>query len=149
MLNILETFNIPKYFDLLIIFGTYSDYWILERVLTSYSPEVIVHDINQQGPDECVTVEKVDEIISNDGSSYFSANICALFCLAQRFDYSMVYCESTGFYCFWVRNDLLSIALNLIPGKLNRVLNTTFLYKKAGFERINSEKIWHQVEKCY
>ena len=137
-------------FDLLTIDTHYDDYWILEAVLSGdYRPKVIVHAINQQSPEVCVSVAKSDEIHNNDGSNYHGANICAFYCLAQAFDYSMVYCDSNGFYCFLVANELLRNQFFLDLNVLKRSLNPFSLFRKAGFDEYQSKKTWYQIDKCY
>jgi hypothetical protein len=118
-------------------------------LLNEYRPNVVVHEINQQSPDYCVSVIKDNQVVSNDGSNYHGANICAFYCLAQNFEYSMIYCESNGFYCFWIKNDLLKNQVLLDLNIVKKTLNAFFLFKKAGFDEIESDKTWNQIEKCY
>jgi hypothetical protein len=117
--------------------------------LNEYRPNVVVHEINQQSPDYCVSVIKDNQVVSNDGSNYHGANICAFYCLAQNFEYSMIYCESNGFYCFWIKNDLLKSFLKFEVENMKEFHNAEFLYKNNSFQEPISEKTWNKIEKCY
>jgi hypothetical protein len=83
VLEIFEKYKIPKDIDLLSVDTDYADYWIIEKILTQYKPKVIIHEINQQPLDTCVSVPKVDYIVIHDGSNFHGANICAFYCLAK------------------------------------------------------------------
>ena len=50
----------------------YADYWIVAEVLTKFKPKIIIHEINQQPPELCVTIPKPkpDELKYWDGSNY-------------------------------------------------------------------------------
>ena len=140
----------PTEFDLLTIESNFDDYWILTTILLNeYRPKVIVHEINQQSPDSCVSVIKENGNISNDGSNYHGANICAFFCLAQSFEYSMIYCESNGFYCFWIKNDFLKSLMKFEVEDIKEFFNAEFLFKKSSIKEPKSNKNWNQIEKCY
>ncbi len=71
--NILDLFvkyNVGDNIDLLSEDTDYADYWI-EKILTKYHPKVVVHEINQQLPEFCVTVPKPDDLIFWDEPSTF------------------------------------------------------------------------------
>lgn len=152
VLKMFEKFKIDKNFNLLSIDTDFADYWILEKILTKYQPNLVIHEVNQQPPSECVSVVKLNGFALWDNySKYYGANICAYFCLAIRFDYSMIYCESQGVNCFWIRNDLLEqklgkSSINIIKS----VLNATYLYVKQNFQYKDFDgNSWAQIEKCY
>ena len=147
--SILETFksySVSEDIDFMSEDTDYADYWIIEKVLTKYKPKVLIHEINQQTPDKCVTVKKNSELIFWDGSNYHGASVCAFYCLAKSFDYSMVYCESAGVNCFWIRNDLIQKYLKLNVKVLQRLLNPTFLQKKPNFVYPPTNNEWHVVQ---
>ena len=145
--NILDLFvkyNVTDNIDLLSEDTDYADYWILEKILTKYHPKVVVHEVNQQLPEFCVTVPKPDLLIYwEERSTFHGGNVCAFFCLAKRFNYTMVYCN--GINCFWIRNDILFSILNIEISIIQKVLNPTFLYKFVHLNYLKSPKKWHQV----
>ena len=146
ILNIFEKYAIPNEIDLLSEDTDYADYWIIETILTKYKPKVIIHEVNQQTPDMCVVVLKSDEIIYWDLSIYHGGSVCAFYCLAKHFHYSMIYCESTGVNCFWIRNDLIQNNLGMNVSLLQSILNPQFLYKRFPVVFKNSSKEWFRVE---
>jgi hypothetical protein len=149
VLEIFEKYKIPKDIDLLSVDTDYADYWIIEKILTQYKPKVIIHEINQQPLDTYVSVPKVDYIVITDKTNYFGANICAYYCLAKINDYSMMYCESAGVNCFWIRNDLIKNNLKLDVPMVQKILNPNFLFRKAAFVYSETAKKWFDVERCY
>ena len=148
--NIIELFEkhkVPMEFE---IFSedTDGDYWIVEKVMTVYKPKIVIHEVNQQLPDRCVTVPKPNQLIFWDsGSAFHGGSVCAFHCLAKRFDYTMVYCEKAGVNCFWIRNDLLLDNLNVDIAKVQNFLNPQYLYKKPIFTYRVTNDEWFQI-KC-
>ncbi|RMZ97053.1 Signal recognition particle subunit [Brachionus plicatilis] len=150
ILKILKKFKIDHNLDLLSIDTDFSDYWILEKILSEYHPKIVIHEINQQPPDECVSVTKLNGLaLWDNNSKYYGASICAYFCLAYRFDYSMIYCESQGINCFWIQNDILREKFGKLSiNAIRNVLNATFLFKeqKEKYQEQN-RRSWTQIEK--
>ena len=147
ILELFEKYKIEKDFDLLSEDTDYADYWIVEKILTKYRPKILVHEVNQQGPELCVTVPKPDKLTFWDGTSFHGANVCAFWCLAKQFDYTMVYCETRGVDCFWMRNDLLKDYLKIDISIIQNTLVPDFLFKKLNFSYPSTNKQWHQI-KC-
>lgn len=145
ILDIFEKYKVPVEFDLLSEDTDYADYWILESILSRHHPKVIVQEVNEQPPDRCITVPKSDKLIIDDGTEFHGANICAYTCLSKRFGYTMVYCESVGVNCFWIRDDLMENILGFDVSVVQRVLTKEFLWKKPAFAYKKTDKIWHQI----
>jgi hypothetical protein len=105
ILNLFKKYKVDLNLDLFSEDTDYADYWIVEKVLTKYRPKIVIHEVNQQPPNLCVTVEKPkpNKIIYWDGTNYHGGSVCAFYCLAKKNDYTMVYCESKGVNCFWIR----------------------------------------------
>jgi hypothetical protein len=147
ILDIFEKYKIPSEIDFMSEDTDYADYWIIQKVLTKFRPKVLIHEVNQQEPDKCITVMKSDELKFWDGSDYHGGSVCAFYCLAKENDYSMVYCESAGVNCFWIRNDIIKKYLKLDIKMLQKLLNPHFLFKKPGFVYPPTANKWHEV-KC-
>lgn len=148
--NILDLFQKHNVADDIDVFSEdtdYADYWIVEKVLSKYHPKIVIHEVNQQPPEVCVTVPKPSTLTFWDGSNFHGASVCAFHCLAQEFDYSMVYCESAGVNCFWIRNDLLSSRLGVDSELIQTIINPQLLYKKPSFVYRSTNNVWQQI-KC-
>ena len=157
MIEVFKKFNVPKDFDLLAINSVYGDYWILDQILSNkYLPNVVVHEINQQPLNECETVLRNGSRRHNLGTS-----MCAFYCLAQKYDYTMIYCESAGLNCFWVKNEYVKSSLKFEVKFFQKVLNITTLYKEIINKDSNGEvnryaplnqaanMSTYQIRKCY
>ena len=153
-IEIFQEFKIPFDLDLLVVNPVYDDYWILDQLLSNnYKPKVIVHEINHTPPNECTAVLRNENKSSNIGTS-----LCAFYCLAQKYDYTMIYCESSGDTCFWVNNFFIKNSLKFDVKFFQKVLNATFLYKRQmNNNRYNNKTNFLkqtefrglQVKKCY
>ena len=147
ILELFEKYKVQNNIDLLSEDTDYADYWIVEKILTKYTPKILVHEVNQQTPELCVTIPKSDQLIYWDGSNFHGGSVCAFWCLAKRFDYTMVYCETKGVNCFWIRNDLLYKFLNIDTSLIQNFLVPNFLYKRPGFTYPSTANKWHEI-KC-
>ena len=145
VLGLFEKYNVSNEIDLLSEDTDYADYWIVEKILTKYKPKVLVHEVNQQPPDKCVVVAKSDELIFWDWSNHHGGSVCAFYCLAKTFDYTMVYCESAGVNCFWIRNDLIEKYLGFNPKSAQTILNPQLLFKRPGFTYKDTDRKWMVV----
>lgn len=145
--NILELFEKHKINDTIDIFSEdtdYADYWIVDKVLTKYHPKIVIHEINQQ--DACVTVPKPSGLVYWDGSNFHGASVCAFQCLAKKYNYTMVYCESAGVNCFWMRDDLLApLIKNVTIKEVQSVLTPGFLHKRPSFVYRSTGNQWLNV----
>lgn len=137
--------------DLLSIDTDFADYWVLEKILSAqFKPKIVIHEVNQEAPDRCVSVPRLHMLAFWDNHSrFYGASVCAFYCLAIRFDYTMIYCESAGVNCFWVRSDLLKSLLNIEIGKIQKFLNPIVLFKRSRIPYADTQRQWHMFEKCF
>ncbi len=143
ILDLFQKYQITREFDILSEDTDYADYWIMERILSKYSPKIVVHEINQQGPDKCVSVIKPNKLTFLDyPSEYHGASVCAFQCLAKRFNYTMVYCEKSGVNCFWLRDDLLFSLFKIRLDLFKRILTPAFLWRQPGFKYRTKNDTW-------
>jgi hypothetical protein len=145
IVQLFQKYNVPTEFDLFSEDTDYGDYWIVEQVMLKYTPKIVVHEVNQQEPELCVTVPKPVKLTYWDLSNYHGASVCAFRCMAARFGYTMVYCESAGVNCFWMRNDVFEKFLNVDSKLAQQVLTPALLYKKPGFTYGSTGKPWLRV----
>jgi hypothetical protein len=143
ILDLFEKYKVPIELNLFSEDTDYGDYWIVEKVLQKYRPKVVIHEVNQQT--SCVVVPKPDKLTFWDGSNFHGGSVCSFYCLAKRFDYTMIYCESAGVNCFWIRNDLIEKYLQVDPKIVQQVLVPSFLYKKPVFVYRSTNNKWEYV----
>lgn len=148
ILSLFEKYKVPIDLDILSEDTDYADYWIVEKILSKYRPKIVVHEINQQTPDRCVSVLRPTAITYWDGrSEYSGASVCAFQCLAKRFNYTMIYCESSGVNCFWLRDDILFSLFQIETSVFKQMFTPAFLWSKPNFTTEHSEKVWQEI-KC-
>jgi len=107
--HLFRKYHVPKAFDLLSTDTDFKDFWISRAILIDgYRPRVIVSEINASFEKRlALTVPRDIEQDRWSGTYYFGATPMAMTLLYRKYGYSLVYCESRGVNCFWVRNELL------------------------------------------
>lgn len=151
VIKVFKKYRIDKRtIDILSIDTDFADYWTLEKLLSAQiRPRVIVHEVNREPPDQCVSTIKLAGLAYWDNvSTYFGASVCAYYCLARQFDYSMVYCEKAGVNCFWVRNDLLREAQFDVE-LVQRTILPTVLFRNVPVKLQATDRKWHYFQKCF
>lgn len=107
--NVLELFmkyNVPKEYDLLSLDIDSHDFYVLNKILSTYSPRIIVCEYNATHlPDEDKVVLRNE---TNFVGNYFGASILAFYNLGRKYKYSLVYSNKKGVNLFFVRDDILS-----------------------------------------
>ena len=109
-INVLfEKHGVPNDIDLLSIDLDYNDYWVWRAIdETRFSARVVVVEYNGHVPaHEARTVRYAADATWDGETDYSGAGAAALAHLARTKGYSLVYCESHGVNCFFVRNDVL------------------------------------------
>jgi len=107
ILSLFEKYNVPIHINLLSIDIDYNDFYCLKEILTKYKSDIIICEYNSShGPDE----DKV--VIYNpnymwDGTNYFGASLLSLQNLANKYNYSLVYCDKLGVNCYFVHNEII------------------------------------------
>ena len=146
IVQLFQKYKVQKEMDILSVDTDYGDYWIMEEVLlANYRPKIVIHEVNQQPPNMCVATQKTKEIIFWNGSEYNGGSVCAFHCQAKRFGFTMVYCESRGVNCFWIRDDLLENVLKVKSSFVKSILTPQVLKKQTSFVYYKTDNVWHQV----
>lgn len=108
--EIFRTHQVPHEFDLLSVDIDGNDFYVLKEILSSYSPRVIVAEYNSwfEIQDKMIPYHPM---FRSDATNYWGASITALYNLASRRGYSLIYAEDKGVNVFFVRNDVLKGSL--------------------------------------
>ena len=107
--------QVPPEFDILSIDIDYNDFWVWNAIdQDRYKPRVVIVEYNAHIPPLEARTVPYNATGTWDGKTrYFGAGIGAFNVLAQKRGYSLVYCESHGVNCFFVRNDALGLNIGL------------------------------------
>lgn len=124
VVSLFQKHDVPAQFDLLSVDTDMLDYWILQKLLMSaYTPRVIIVEVNAKIVAGASLVVPYSETpVYWSGTDFFGASIAAFSKLGQRFNYTMVYCESMGVNCFLVHDSLLG-------GSMRHIFTPALLYK--------------------
>lgn len=107
ILGVFRDHGVPESPDLLVVDIDGNDYWILDRILSSYRPRVVVCEYSARWTPKTDWVMPYNPSHVWDGSAYFGASLAALFRLGEKHGYRLVCCESRGVNAFFVRADLI------------------------------------------
>ncbi|MEM6583270.1 MAG: hypothetical protein AAF699_18480 [Pseudomonadota bacterium] len=129
ILDIFQSYKIPKSPDLLVIDIDGNDYWIWKEILTVYRPRAVVIEYNGKwGPArDWIMPYRPDH--HWDGSANFGASLSALTRLGERSGYVLVGCDSRGINAFFVRGELVQ---DKFP---NHNAGARFHYVPPGYSR--------------
>jgi hypothetical protein len=147
VLNVFKKYSITSPIGILSVDTDYADYWILETILSEYKSNMVIHEVNQQPPEKCVTVPKSDLVLNwNAGTDYHGGSVCAFYCLAKNNNYTMIYCESKGVNCFWIRNEILEGYLDLKATYVQHILTPHYLFRNASFTYTRTNNPWTIIQ---
>jgi len=108
VVSLFQKYYVPQYVNLLSVDIDYNDFYCLNAILTKYESDIIICEYNSTHlPDEDKIVV-YDAKGKWDGSNYFGASLLALHKLLKQYNYSLVYCDTTGTNCFFVNNNIIA-----------------------------------------
>jgi len=99
--DILRSHGVPREFDLLSLDIDGNDYWVWRAL--DYKPRVAVLEYNGHGEAADSKTIAYDPGFFYDCSDYFGATLLALKKLGEKKGYTLIYAESRGVNCFFVR----------------------------------------------
>jgi len=103
--KLFKKYNVPKHFDLLCIDIDTNDFWVWKALSDIYQPRVLIIEYNASiAPTESKVVA-YDPNLTWDGSQYFGGSLLAMYRLAKKKGYELVYCDKMGVNAFFVRKD--------------------------------------------
>ena len=126
IVQLFEKYKVPLTFDLLSTDTDFKDFWISKSIFDGgYRPRVVISEVNASFNKRlALTVPQKFPQTYFRGTYFHGATPMAMTLLYQVYGYSLVYCESRGINCFWIRNDELSQHDVLRFNKKEHILNT-------------------------
>jgi hypothetical protein len=108
ILKLFRKYNVPQNINLLSVDIDFNDFYCLKEILTVYQCDIIICEYNSThlpNEDKIVVYDKYGRW---DGTNYFGVSLLALYKLATKYNYSLVYCDNNGVNCFLIHNDILT-----------------------------------------
>jgi hypothetical protein len=121
IINLFKKYNVPKYINLLCIDIDYNDFYLAKKILKEYEADIIIVEYNST---HLINEDKI--IIYNptsmwDGTNYFGASLLSYTKLLNKYNYTLIYCDSKGVNAFYVNNKFIN-KLNIINiGNINKI----------------------------
>ena len=113
VLQLFQEYKVPDNFDLLSVDIDSHDFYVLNKILTKYTPRIFVCEYNATHfPDQDKVIKKNE---TNFVGNYFGASILAFYNLGKHHDYSLVYANNKGVNLFFVHNDVINNSIYTIP----------------------------------
>lgn len=106
--QVFDGMGMHKNIDLLSIDIDSNDLWVWNALSDEYKPRLVVIEYNAKVPPTEAKTVVYDPDLVWDGSDYVGASLKALWYVAKKKGYSLVYCENRGVNAFFVRDDLLN-----------------------------------------
>eukprot|EP00939_MAST-03C_sp_MAST-3C-sp1_P001059 g1059.t1 len=150
--QLFEMHDVPPNLSVLSIDIDNNDFWVWKNIEAKYRPEIVIVEYNAHiKPSEARVVPYVADRMWDGFSAYFGAGVAALAKLARAKGYSLVYCESHGVNCFFVRDDLLGLDVSKEDGmRVDEIyrppnfFNAGFKYPFPKGRDNHSEWLWVQ-----
>lgn len=105
ILGILKKYKTPVEFDLLSIDIDGNDYWVLEKILTTYRPRLIISEFNSEHTD-CKTI-KYDPNFEFRSTDYYGYTFKAGKKLAEKSGYKVIF-KNAALNMYYLRSDLFT-----------------------------------------
>ncbi|OKH55463.1 hypothetical protein NIES2101_03485 [Calothrix sp. HK-06] len=90
IVSILEAHGAPKNFDLLNLDIDGYDYYVLDKMLSSFRPSLICTEINEKIPPPLKFTVKWDSGYRWENNHFYGQSICQLYLLCEKYEYSLV-----------------------------------------------------------
>ncbi len=103
--SLFETYNVPYYFDLLVIDVDFNDFYLWQAL--TYEPRVVMIEYNACYPPPVSIVIKYEPETITNTDMYFGASFCALVKLGKEKGYTAIGCDPSGSNIFFIRDDLV------------------------------------------
>lgn len=129
IIDLLKKYNVPYHINLLSVDIDYNDFYCAKEILKTHTCDILIFEYNASHlPNE----DKI--VIYNpshvwDGSNYFGVSLLSWKKLANFYNYSLVYCDSTGTNCYFINNSLLKENYK----EFDNIDNIDLLYRKPTY----------------
>lgn len=117
IIEILNFYGTPKIFGLLCIDLDGNDIYVLEEMLSVFSPTVIVAEFNGKfSPHESVAIQ-YDENHTWQDDDYYGFSFAAGVKMGKKFGYTCIF-QNDNMNMYFVKNEALAKSLNIEEGEL-------------------------------
>jgi hypothetical protein len=79
----------------------------LNEILSNYVCDIIICEYNATHSPSQDKIVKYEKYGRWDGTNYFGMSILSIKKLGEKYNYSIVYCNSTGVNCFLIHNNII------------------------------------------
>ena len=127
--DLFEQYEVPADLDLLSIDIDGNDFYIWKALDKKYRPRLVVIEHNANYPPTQDMIIPYNPNHVWDGTTYFGANITALYNLARQKGYSLIYAEPSGCNLFFIPDELANhpfLNMNNIFGLYEPLVGKTF-----------------------
>ena len=129
IVNLFQKYNVPENINLLSVDIDFNDFYCLQEILKKYKCDIIICEYNATHLPSEDKVIIYNQYTGWDCTNYFGASLLSFTKLAQKYNYSLVYCNKNGVNCFFVNNDIIC-SNNL---KFENINDIEKIYRKAGY----------------
>lgn len=113
ILGLLESYNVPKDFDLLSLDIDGVDYYVLKEILSVYKPRVIISEFNSELPKDWSVSIEYDEDFKFAANIYYGYSFRAGLKLAEFFGYRVVHQNSNLNMYYVLKSELPELDIDV------------------------------------
>jgi FkbM family methyltransferase len=129
VVKLFQKYQVPKKIHLLSVDIDFNDFYCLKKILEAYTCDILICEYNATHLADEDKIVVYDANYMWDRSNYFGASLLSLCKLAEKHQYTLVYCEKKGVNCFFVRDEILTA--NRLEFK--DAGDISKLYRRAGY----------------
>lgn len=107
IVDCLKKYNIPKNFQFLSLDIDQNTFYVLKKILTFYSPDIIDVEYNSSHAPDQDKVVMYHDLNQWDGTDYFGASLLSFYLMLRPLNYSLVYTDSTGTDAFFIKDEII------------------------------------------
>jgi hypothetical protein len=108
IVSLFKKYSVPSNINLLCIDLDYNDFYILHEVLKAYTSDIIILEYNAtfKSKEDKVIIYNKDTMW--DYSNYFGASLYSFNKLCNKYNYTLVYVDSSGTNAYFIKNNIIS-----------------------------------------
>jgi hypothetical protein len=123
IISLFKKYNVPSHINLLCIDLDFNDFYILHEVLKLYTSDIIILEYNSTFKSNEDKVVIYDKDTMWDGTNYFGASLYSYTKLCEKYNYTLVYVDSSGVNAYYIKNDIIiNNKINILNmGDINKI----------------------------
>lgn len=109
IVDLFKKYEVPKNINVLSVDIDFNDFYCLHEIFKNYTCDIVICEYNATHLPHDDKIVIYNKNGAWDGTNYFGASLLSLTKLAQKYNYSLLYCNANGVNAFFVHNDIIKL----------------------------------------